>query len=183
MELQDWWNEKCAGSRIDGELYFVTSLIFASNRWGNDTGINYLKEAQHILDCSMQKAGMDRTVQHQSRTSAHHLYARSLGWEVYRPFLPSPAFYEVWAKWANDGRSQFWKESAEKAKWGFLHPCIIEKTGLNPDYCNWWQSDEDRSVAGWCFPLWLHMNIVIIMRRGCRCRTCIVRVFDSFLDH
>jgi oligosaccharide reducing-end xylanase len=49
------------GAASDGELYFVTSLIFASNRWGNDTGINYLKEAQHILDCSMQKAGMDRT--------------------------------------------------------------------------------------------------------------------------
>ena len=44
------------GAASDGELYFVTSLIFASNRWGNDTGINYLKEAQHILDCSMQKA-------------------------------------------------------------------------------------------------------------------------------
>ena len=49
------------GAASDGELYFVTSLIFASNRWGNDTGINYLKEAQYILDCSMQKAGMDRT--------------------------------------------------------------------------------------------------------------------------
>lgn len=49
------------GAASDGELYFVTSLIFASNRWGNDTGINYLKEAQHILDSSMQKAGMDRT--------------------------------------------------------------------------------------------------------------------------
>ena len=34
-----------------------------NNRWGNDTGINYLKEAQHILDCSMQKAGMDRTLE------------------------------------------------------------------------------------------------------------------------
>lgn len=49
------------GAASDGELYFVTSLIFASNRWGNDTGINYLKEAQYILDCSMQKVGMDRT--------------------------------------------------------------------------------------------------------------------------
>jgi oligosaccharide reducing-end xylanase len=29
------------GSASDGELYFVTSLIFASNRWGNNSGINY----------------------------------------------------------------------------------------------------------------------------------------------
>ncbi len=57
------WSCKTDGTRnangpaSDGELYYVTSLIFASNRWGNDTGINYLKEAQFILDCSMQKAG------------------------------------------------------------------------------------------------------------------------------
>lgn len=28
------------GPASDGELYYVTALIFASNRWGNDTGIN-----------------------------------------------------------------------------------------------------------------------------------------------
>ena len=43
------------GSASDGELYFITSLIFASNLWGNDTGIDYLAEAQHILDCAMEK--------------------------------------------------------------------------------------------------------------------------------
>ena len=39
------------GAASDGELYFITSLIFASNRWGDDTGINYKAEAQNILDC------------------------------------------------------------------------------------------------------------------------------------
>ena len=28
------------GSASDGELYFITDLLFAANRWGNDTGIN-----------------------------------------------------------------------------------------------------------------------------------------------
>ena len=46
------------GAASDGELYFITSLIFASNRWGNDTGINYHAEAQNILNCSMEKTGM-----------------------------------------------------------------------------------------------------------------------------
>ena len=56
------WSCKTDGTRnaegpaSDGELYFITSLIFASNRWGNDTGINYRKEAQHILDCSFKKS-------------------------------------------------------------------------------------------------------------------------------
>ena len=37
------------GAASDGELYFVTALLFASNRWGDQTGINYKAEAQHIL--------------------------------------------------------------------------------------------------------------------------------------
>ena len=43
------------GAASDGELYFITALIFASNRWGNDTGINYKAEAQYILDCIQPK--------------------------------------------------------------------------------------------------------------------------------
>ena len=125
------------GAASDGELYFVTSLIFASNRWGNDTGINYLKEAQNILDCSMQKVGMDRTaplinLEHQLITFTPDHW----GGKFTDPSYHLPAFYEVWAKWANDGRSQFWKECAEKSR-EFLHKCINEKTGLNPDYCNY----------------------------------------------
>ena len=64
------WSCKTDGTRnaqgpaSDGELYYVTSLIFASNRWGNSTGINYLAEAQNILDCSMQKIGMELSLIH-----------------------------------------------------------------------------------------------------------------------
>lgn len=50
------------GPASDGELYYVTALIFASNRWGNDTGINYLAEAQNILNCSMEKDGTNRVM-------------------------------------------------------------------------------------------------------------------------
>ena len=125
------------GAASDGELYFVTSLIFASNRWGNDTGINYLKEAQNILDSSMQKVGMDRTaplinLEHQLITFTPDHW----GGKFTDPSYHLPAFYEVWAKWANDGRSKFWQECAEKSR-EFLHKCINEKTGLNPDYCNY----------------------------------------------
>ncbi|MGE5447142.1 MAG: glycosyl hydrolase family 8, partial [Bacteroidales bacterium] len=45
------------GSASDGELYFVTDLLFASNRWGNDTGIDYYKEARRILDAMWKKDG------------------------------------------------------------------------------------------------------------------------------
>jgi oligosaccharide reducing-end xylanase len=45
------------GSASDGELYYITSLLFASNKWGNDTGINYYKEARRILDAMWKKDG------------------------------------------------------------------------------------------------------------------------------
>lgn len=124
------------GAASDGELYFVTSLIFASNRWGNDTGIDYLKEAQNILDCSMQKMGMDQMA---SLINLEHQLINFTpsrqGNTFTDPSYHLPAFYEVWAKWANDGRSEFWKECARKSR-EFLHTCINERTGLNPDYCN-----------------------------------------------
>ena len=43
------------GAASDGELYFITALLFASNRWGNDTGIDYKAEAQRILNCIQPK--------------------------------------------------------------------------------------------------------------------------------
>ncbi len=137
------WSCKTDGTRnaqgpaSDGELYYVTSLIFASNRWGNDTGINYLKEAQFILDCSMQKAGMDRTaplinLEHQLITFTPDNW----GGRFTDPSYHLPAFYEVWARWADDGRSQFWNECAQKSR-EFLHKAIHPVTGLNPDNCNY----------------------------------------------
>ena len=43
------------GAASDGELYFITALLFASNRWGNDSGIDYKAEAQHILNCTQPR--------------------------------------------------------------------------------------------------------------------------------
>ncbi len=45
------------GTASDGELYFITDLLFASNRWGNHTGIDYYREARNILDAMWKKDG------------------------------------------------------------------------------------------------------------------------------
>ena len=52
------------------------------------------------------------------------------------PSYHIPAFYEVWAKWGDDGRSDHWKECAQKSR-EFLHKCINEQTGLNGDQCQY----------------------------------------------
>ncbi len=125
------------GSASDGELYFITALIFAGNQWGNNTGINYAKEARRILDCSMAKDGSNGQLpllhpEYQLITFTPDRF----GSRMTDPSYHIPAFYEVWAKWAGDGRSEYWNQAAEKAR-QFLHKAIDEKTGLNPDMCQY----------------------------------------------
>lgn len=125
------------GPASDGELYYVTALIFASNRWGNKSGIDYLAEARKILDLSMQKVGMDKVapfinVEHKLITFTPDPWGGSFT----DPSYHVPAFYEVWARWADDGRSAFWRQCAEKSR-QYLRKCVHPKTGLNPDYSNY----------------------------------------------
>ena len=125
------------GPASDGELYYVTALIFASNLWGNNTGINYLAEAQHILNCSMEKDGSNRVMpfinrEHKLITFVPDTY----GGRFTDPSYHVPAFYEVWARWANDGRADFWRECAKRSR-EYLHKSIHPVTGLNPDYNNY----------------------------------------------
>lgn len=132
------------GPASDGELYFITSLLFASNRWGNDTGINYLAEAQYILKCCEPK---ERTMpafrNFPARTTVMSLIDPKTklitfvpGSNYTDPSYHLPVFYEIWARYAQDGKSEFWMECA-KASREYLHKSIHPVTGLNPDYNNY----------------------------------------------
>lgn len=136
------------GAASDGELYFITSLIFASNRWGNDTGINYLAEAQHILNQSMQKSGMSDAaplvnIEHKLITFTPDPF----GGRYTDPSYHIPAFYEVWAEWADDGRAAFWRDCAKRSR-EYLHKATHPVTGLNPDYSNYDGSQLGNSKRG-----------------------------------
>lgn len=125
------------GPASDGELYYVTSLIFASNRWGNESGIDYLSEAQFILNSSMEKTGEEGVTplihpDHQLIT----FVPTGFGSGFTDPSYHLPAFYEVWARWAEDGRSEYWRECAQKSR-EYLRKAIHPETGLNPDYSNY----------------------------------------------
>ncbi|NDV81606.1 glycosyl hydrolase family 8 [Bacteroides sp. 51] len=128
---------RAQGPASDGELYFITALIFASNLWGNDTGIDYLKEAKYILNCSMEKDGTDGVtnlinLEHKLIT----FVPTEWGATFTDPSYHIPAFYEVWARWADDGRADLWRECAEKSR-AYLHTTVHPVTGLNPDYSNY----------------------------------------------
>ncbi|MCQ2973955.1 MAG: glycosyl hydrolase family 8 [Bacteroidales bacterium] len=135
------WSCKTDGTRnaegpaSDGELYFVTSLIFASNLWGDNTGINYKAEAQKILNLSESKPGGQVTPLIDRETRLITFVPTGFGSKYTDPSYHLPAFYEVWAKWADDGRSEYWQSCADSSR-AFLHKCINSETGLNPDNCN-----------------------------------------------
>ena len=140
----------------DGELYFITALIFASNLWGDNTGINYKAEARHILDCIQPREitarpmptanGQEPKANSQEPKAEAYLIDPAtklitftpdgFGQRFTDPSYHIPAFYEVWAKWADDGRSEYWMECARKSR-DFLHKCINPETGLNPDMCQY----------------------------------------------
>ncbi len=154
------------GAASDGELYFITSLLFASNRWGNDTGINYKAEAQHILNCiqprvddSPQPAfpgGGRRPGQEQGPQGRRMMYLidpdtklitftpDGFGQRFTDPSYHIPAFYEVWAEYADDGRSDYWRDCAAKSR-AYLHRATDPVTGLNPDMSNF----DGSLLAGW----------------------------------
>lgn len=125
------------GSASDGELYYITSLIFASNRWGNDTGINYRKEALRILNCSFSKNGEDGVMPIFNKDNYLITFTPDkFGSRFTDPSYNVPAFYDVWSRWANDGRTDFWQKAAAAAR-EYLHKVVDEKTGLTPDMSNY----------------------------------------------
>ena len=139
------------GPASDGELYYITSLIFASNRWGNSGEIDYLKEAQYILDCiqpretefTMHRGENGKKLEkpiNVKRTISLIDPATSLitfvpGAAFTDPSYHIPAFYEVWARYAEDGRASYWRECARKSR-EYLHKSVHPMTGLNDDYNN-----------------------------------------------
>jgi oligosaccharide reducing-end xylanase len=124
------------GSASDGELYYVTALLFAANRWGNDTGIDYYAEARRILDAMWEKDGTDgihHIINLEHKQISFVPEGRGYNWTD--PSYHVPAFLEVWADFANDGHEQFYRACADTARL-FLHRACHPVTGLNTDYAN-----------------------------------------------
>jgi oligosaccharide reducing-end xylanase len=122
------------GSASDGELYYVTSLLFAANRWGNNTGINYYNEARRILDAMWKKDGTGN-IFNLINTQAKQIsfVPEGDGYHWTDPSYHLPAFYEVWALYAKDGHEQFYRDCADTSR-AFLHRACNPVTGLNADY-------------------------------------------------
>lgn len=153
------------GSASDGELYFITALLFASNRWGNETGINYYAEARRILDAMWSKDGTD------GMTNVINVEEKKItfvpdtsGYYWTDPSYFLPAFYEVWAEYAKDGHEQFYRECADTAR-VFLHRACSAETGLNGDVTEFSGAPRSfgrRFIAAFRYDSWrVPMNIAM----------------------
>ncbi len=155
------------GSASDGELYFITDLLFAANRWGNNTGINYYGEARRILDAMWKKDGTGNIY------PLINLAAKQIsfvpeggGYEWTDPSYDLPAFYEVWALYAKDGHEQFYRDCADTAR-VFLHRACDPVTALNPDNTyfsgkarGWGQMQPAFRFDSWRVPMNIAMDYV-----------------------
>ena len=146
-------------------MYFVTDLLFASNRWGNTTGIDYYKEARRILDAMWKKDGTGdiyNLINTEYKQISFIPEGNNYKWTD--PSYHLPAFLEVWAMYAKDGHEQFYKDCADTAR-AFLHRACDAITGLNYDYTEFsgaprdtrWMPDAFR-YDSWRVPMNISMD-------------------------
>ncbi len=152
------------GSASDGELYYITSLLFASNRWGNANGIDYYGEARNILDAMWEKDGTGN-IYNLINTEYKQItfVPEGRAYDFTDPSYHLPSFYEIWAEYANDGHEQFYRDCADTAR-VFLHRACHPVTGFNSDYTNFDGTPHPTPwmPAGFRFDSWrVPMNIAM----------------------
>lgn len=136
-------NEETAAP--DGEEYFVMSLYFASNRWGDRSGIyNYKANADAILTAMRHRAPMSgptkfgprsvASMVNEDRKMVRFVPGIDRG-NFTDPSYHLPAFYELWARWGPVADRPFWAEAAAASR-DFFQQATNPKTGLAPDYAN-----------------------------------------------
>jgi oligosaccharide reducing-end xylanase len=152
------------GSASDGELYFVTGLLFASNRWGNGTGIDYYGEARRILDAMWSKdstTGITNVLNVERKQIT--FVPDKMGYTFTDPSYHLPAFLEIWAEYAKDGHERFYRDCADTAR-AFLVRACRSKTGLNADITDFSGEPRKRGFfpAAFRFDSWrVPMNIAM----------------------
>ena len=124
------------GSASDGEEWFATALFFASHRWGDRTGIyNYRAEAQALLRAMLHQPSVDNVTAIFDRERQLVVFAPTGEASQFTdPSYHLPAFYELWARWADDPADRAFWAAAARASRQYLHLAAHPQTGLMPEY-------------------------------------------------
>ncbi|ADL50930.1 glycosyl hydrolase family 8 [Clostridium cellulovorans] len=129
----------------DGEEYFVMSLLFAANRWGNGSGIfNYKAEAQGIMDAMLHQADDGVGVNFFNSTNNQIVFCPIPDVATFTdPSYHLPAFYDLWALWADKDNDR-WATIAKTSR-EFFKKTVHPTTGLSPEYANFDGSPKEVS--------------------------------------
>jgi oligosaccharide reducing-end xylanase len=138
------------GSASDGEEWFAMALFFAAHRWNDGAAhasveprvagtaslpINYNAEAQSLLRDMLHKTASGGVTAIFSREQQQVVFAPTPEGAVFTdPSYHLPAFYELWARWAEDEADRaFWADAASTSR-EFFRRAAHPKTGLMPEY-------------------------------------------------
>ena len=127
------------GPAPDGEEFFVTSLFFASHRWGDGEGIfNYGAEAQSLLRTMIHKekeedrGGTTNMFDHATKQIV--FTPDPQGSKFTDPSYHLPAFYELWARWAKEPEDRAFMAEVTKASRELFRKAAHPETGLIANY-------------------------------------------------
>jgi oligosaccharide reducing-end xylanase len=123
------------GSASDGEEWFAMALFFAAHRWDAAGTSGYGADAQALLRAMLLEAGRrgGNVTSLFDRTRKQVVFAPTQEASTFTdPSYHLPAFYELWARWAQED-GPFWSGAAATSRELFrraAHP----RTGLMPDF-------------------------------------------------
>jgi xylan 1,4-beta-xylosidase len=137
------WQCKFDGTQIgngvsasDGEVWIVTSLFLASQRWGDGEGMfNYSHEAQALLREMLHKPDSGEWTSIFNRKH-HQVTFCPIGTaaEMTDPSYHVPAFFAGWSRWAEDPADRkFWSRVVEESR-SFFRRNANPDTGLMSEY-------------------------------------------------
>lgn len=126
------------GSASDGEEWFAMALLFAAHRWPSDSAASgYAAEAQALLREMIHKRATEEVTPIFEAREHQVVFApapRASGFTD--PSYHLPAFYELWARWADSPADrQFWAEAARTSRI-FFQRAAHARTGLMPEYAH-----------------------------------------------
>jgi len=126
------------GSASDGEEWFAMALFFASHRWGDRDGIfNYGAEAQTLLRTMLHKPATGEVTAIFDRQQQQVVFVPNPQAGTFTdPSYHLPAFYELWARWADNAEDRAFWAGAARASRDFFHRAAHPRTGLMPEYAH-----------------------------------------------
>ncbi|MEE3483548.1 MAG: glycosyl hydrolase family 8 [Bacteroidales bacterium] len=111
----------------DGEMYFVTALLLAANRWNDPS---YREDAQYSLS-RFWKNGNGSLFNENEMVITFQPYNCS---DFSDPSYDLPAFVDLFSRWSTSNQSK-WKTAAQKTR-DHLYKSSNTKSGLFSDYNN-----------------------------------------------